>query len=284
MSIIYCIFAKFFQTNNFMASMYKYIVFIGLLFFLSCSTKQEKATKHSMKEDLAKKALLQGTWMDNHTEVPILQIKGDSMYYMDAMPFPVAFKVIGDSLFTYGAQVVSYYIDKLDQYSLELQTEIGDVIQMGRFDESMDSFLFTSEPESSEPSREVIQKDHVSYYNNVRYRGYVYINPSQIKVVRPEYSEEGFKVDHVYYDNVIHICVYEGKKKLFGKDIFKKDFTGIVPDDFLQWAILSDMDFMGVNEKGYQYQATVCIPNVASCYLVNLSIATDGNISYELEQ
>ena len=31
----------------------------------------------------------------------------------------------------------------------------------------------------------------------------------------------------------------------------KKDFEGIIPDDFLQWSILSDMNFKGVDEKGY---------------------------------
>ena len=37
-----------------------------------------------------------------------------------------------------------------------------------------------------------------------------------------------------------------------------------------------------VNKKGYQYQATVCIPNSASCYLIDISISTDGDITYEL--
>ena len=91
--------------------------------------------------------------------------------------------------------------------------------------------LAQPQPEVSEKALEVIQKDQVVFYKNTRYRGYVYINPSQIKVIRPEYSEEGFKVDNVYYDNVIHICVYEGKNKLFGKDIFKTDFKGVVPDN-----------------------------------------------------
>ena len=103
-----------------------------------------------------------------------------------------------------------------------------------------------------------------------------------MKVTRPTYSDEGFKLDNVYYDNVIHICVYEGKNKLFGKDIYKKDFMNVVPEEFLQWAILSDMDFMGVNENGYQYQATVSIPNEITSYVINLSISTDGQIQYTL--
>jgi hypothetical protein len=56
----------------------------------------------------------------------------------------------------------------------------------------------------------------------------------------------------------------------------------VVPEEFLQWAILSDMDFMGVNENGYQYQATVSIPNEITSYVINLSISTDGQIQYTL--
>jgi hypothetical protein len=91
-------------------------------------------------------------------------------------------------------------------------------------------------------------------------------------------------MDNVYYDNIIHICVYEGKNKLFSKDVYKKDFNEVVPEEFLQWAILSDMEFIGVNEKGYQYQATISIPDEITSYIVNLSISTDGNIQYTLKE
>ena len=91
-------------------------------------------------------------------------------------------------------------------------------------------------------------------YKGTRYRGYVYVNPSTMKVVRSSYSEGGISVDNVYYDNVIHICVYEGRRMLYGKDITKKAFAGIFPEDILSQMILADMNFMGVDNKGYQYQ------------------------------
>lgn len=53
-------------------------------------------------------------------------------------------------------------------------------------------------------------------------------------------------------------------------------------DDFLQWAILSDMDFMGVDSKRYHYQATVCVPDGASCYMVNITAGKDGGLAFEL--
>ena len=155
---------------------------------------------------------------------------------------------------------------------------------MNKADDSINSIDFPIQTKKTEAPKEVIQKDQIVFYNNVRYRGYVYINPSQIKVTRPSYSDEGFKLDNVYYDNVIHICVYEGKTKLFGKDIYKKDFSETVPEEFLQWAILSDMEFIGVNENGYQYQATVSIPDEITSYIINLSISKEGNIHYTLKE
>lgn len=262
--------------------MYKYLCIILFSLFFFCHSKQNKNIERN--ENIESKATLQGMWLDENTESPVLQIKGDSIYYFASSISPVSFKVFDDSLITYGeANRTSYQIIKQSTYTLWLQTEIGDLIQLSKVDNTTDSIIFPKNKiEKPKQSTEVIQKDHVVFYNNVRYRGYVYINPSQIKVIRPEYSEEGFQVDNVYYDNIIHICVYEGKNKLFGKDIMKKDFEGIIPDDFLQWSILSDMDFKGVNEKGYQYQASICIPNEASCYLVNISISEKGELSYTL--
>mgnify|MGYP000659395755 CR=1 FL=1 len=54
---------------------------------------------------------------------------------------------------------------------------------------------------------EVIKKDSVVTYDNVRYRGYVYINPSKIKVMRPGVSEEGLGVDNVHISAITDIIV-----------------------------------------------------------------------------
>lgn len=262
--------------------MYKYLIIIIFPLFFSCSNNKQKKNVEK-PENFELKAILQGVWQDENTESPILHIKGDSIYYFDTSIASVYFKIIDDSLITNGTHSTSYHIIKQSEYTLWIQSEIGDLIQLSKVESGMDSIVFPpTAVETPLPSSEVIKKDHIVYHNNVRYRGYVYINPSQMKVVRPEYSEEGFQTDHIYYDNIIHICVFEGKNKLFGKDVAKKDFNGIIPDEFLQWAILSDMDFIGVNENGYQYRASLCIPNETSCYLVNISISEEGELSYSL--
>ena len=90
-------------------------------------------------------------------------------------------------------------------------------------------------------------------YKGTRYRGYVYINPSKMKVIKTVYSDEGIGVDNVYYDNVIHICVYEGKKLLYGKDITKKVFATIFPEEVLNQTILSGKFRLSSRKPDYRY-------------------------------
>lgn len=260
--------------------MYKTLSIVLLLAaFSSCTTSKQKASVQ--EENKEAKALLQGIWLDDNTETALLKIKGDTIYYSDATSAPVAFKIMGDTLMMYGAQPMGYKIEKQGEDSFWFHSAIGDIIRLHKAENMEDSLAFVHEQVVPVYS-EVTKKDSVVTYNNTRYRGYVYINPSKIKVMRPTVSEEGLGVDNVYYDNIIHICVYEGKKSLFAKDITKQMFEGVVPADFLKWAILSDMDFGGVDAKGYHYQATVCIPDGASCYMVNITINTDGKLTYEL--
>ena len=46
-----------------------------------------------------------------------------------------------------------------------------------------------------------------------------------MRVIKTTYSEDGISMDNVYYDNVMHICVYEGKKSLFASDVTNRCLT-----------------------------------------------------------
>jgi hypothetical protein len=248
----------------------------------SCSGQPQKKEEME-KEDLIAKEWLQGTWIDDMTETPLFTAKGDTIYYIDEPAVPVAFKIIEDTLKTYGRKVSNYHIKKQGKSFIWIQSFMGDILQLSKAENSQDS-LWIPRQTPKEKTNNVISKDNVVHYNNQRFRGYVYINPTNIKVHQPEITEEGLEIENIYYDNIIHICVYEGKNKLFGRDMKKQDFESLIPAEYYQRAILSDMEFGGVNAKGYQYQATLCIPNSASCYLVNISITKDGDITYELVQ
>ena len=257
-------------------------VLICISLMSSCSGQPQKKEEME-KEDLMDKEWLQGTWIDDMTETPLFTAKGDTIYYIDEPAAPVAFKIIEDTLKTYGRKVSNYHIKKQGKSFIWIQSFMGDILQLSKAENSQDS-LWIPRQTPKEKTDNVISKDNVVHYNNQRFRGYVYINPTNIKVHQPEITEEGLEIENIYYDNIIHICVYEGKNKLFGRDMKKQDFESLIPAEYYQRAILSDMEFGGVNAKGYQYQATLCIPNSASCYLVNISITKDGDITYELVQ
>ena len=257
-------------------------VLICILLMSSCSGQPQKKEEME-KEDLIAKEWLQGTWIDDMTETPLFTAKGDTIYYIDEPAVPVAFKIIEDTLKTYGRKVSNYHIKKQGKSFIWIQSFMGDILQLSKAENSQDS-LWIPRQTPKEKTDNVISKDNVVHYNNQRFRGYVYINPTNIKVHQAEITEEGLEIENIYYDNIIHICVYEGKNKLFGRDMKKQDFESLIPAEYYQRAILSDMEFGGVNAKGYQYQATLCIPNSASCYLINISITKDGDITYELVQ
>ncbi len=260
--------------------MYRFIIlFICSTILFSC--KSEKNRDEKPTENLMYKEMLQGVWIDDATECPIFNIKGDTIFYADPSNSPTKFKVINDSLFIYGSDVNIYKIQKIDQYNFWFDSMNGDVIQLTKSDNSDDLSSFSFE-EPAQEKNEVIKKDSVIIYKNKRYRGYVYINPSTIKVTQSRVSNEGISVDNEYFDNIIHICVFDGKKKLCSKDINKNMMNEVIPLDFLNKSILSDMNFTGVKGDGYHYQATVCIPNDASCYLVNVVIDNDSNVKFDL--
>ncbi len=230
-------------------------------------------------EDITAKALLQGVWIDDETELPLMRIEGDTIYYADPQNIPVSFKVLRDTLYVYGNNTAAYKIDRQTEYSFWFHSLADEIVKLRKSDNPEDTLVFDTKEVEVIPTTEVVKKDSVVMYKGTRYRGYVYINPSSMKVIRSSYSEEGIGVDNVYYDNVIHICVYEGRRMLYGKDITRKMFAGIFPEETLAQMILADMDFMGVNHEGYRYQATLRVPESSVYSLANITIGFDNRMS-----
>ena len=254
------------------------ILIVLIVSLASCGNRQ--GGEASAKEDLTAKQLLQGIWVDDETEMPLMRIEGDTMYYTNPQSAPVSFKVVRDTIYVYSNEPVAYKIDRQTEYSFWFHLPADEVIRLHKSENEEDSLAFINrEVEVISTTPEVIKKDSVVTYKDTRYRGYVYINPSRMKVFKTSYSENGIGVDNVYYDNVIHICVYEGKKMLYGQDITKKMFADIFPAEVLDQTILADMDFMGVDGKGYHYQATLGIPESSVYNLVNMVIGFDNKMN-----
>lgn len=254
-----------------------YFCFVLLVALMACTPKGEKEREEQGNDSIL--WAMQGVWLDDNTEQPLFKIKKDSIYYASQINVPMHLSVTQDTLTVYGVDTVLYPIVKRGAHILQFYTPIGDLVSLHKAESDTLSFGMTVNV--TQP-REVIKKDSVVMYQNKRYRGYVYINPSTKKIVRPGVTEEGLSIDNVYYDNIIHICVYQGAQKLYAQDITKQMFAGRIPADFLGASILSDMEFTGVDAGGCHYLATLCIPDGA-CFYIGLTIK-DGAMTYQIRQ
>ena len=246
---------------------------------IACNnTKKQNSLEQS--ENVKAKELMQGIWIDDESDIPLLFIKGDTIYYANSQSTPVYFKIIKDTLYTFGNELARYQIDKQTEYSFSFHSLADNIVKLHKSEDPNDSLAFSGKPVEIIPTyTEVTQKDSVVFYNGIRYRAYVYINPSKIKVIKTTYSEEGISMDNIYYDNIMHICIYEGRKCLFSSDITKQMLENVISTDFLQQSILSEMNFKNVDRKGFHYQATVCIPESSVCNIADLSVSFDGKLT-----
>lgn len=233
-------------------------------------------------EDEEAKRALQGIWINKETETVAFYVKADSIFYPDTANTPVRFAIREDTLYMTGAETTAYPIDKIGRNFFKFHSAMGDIVELVRSGNPADSFYFTRRQAVTLTYNEVLKKDTVVYYGGERYHCYVYVNPSRLKVHKTNYTDEGIAVENVYYDNVIHICVYKGRTCLFSRDYSKKSFTGMVPESFLGQAILSNMEFDRADRDGCHFNATVCIPDDAGCYMVGICVDYAGKPEMEL--
>ena len=245
-----------------------------------CKSVDDTGTSPVMENDTIAVAMMQGVWLDDLSGVQKLMVRGDSIYFPNRIDYPLFFKVISDTLFVHGGELAKYPIESMSETDMSFYTASGDLMSLRKSE--TDSLLYGMLEQAEEPKHEVLEKDSIIFNQGVRYRGYVYINETDIKVTSPYISEDGIYMDNVFFDNVIHICVYKGKERLFGKDIRREMFEGIVPQEYLQFSILEDMNFIGVSSQGYTYSATVCSPGSPSCYCVEVFVSKDGELTFTL--
>ena len=124
--------------------------------------------------------------------------------------------------------------------------------------------------------------DSVVMYGGERYHWYIAVNPTKYKVTKTAYNSDGVSVENVYYDNIIHLSLYRGSSRIFSRDIKKQMYAGDVPQQFLEQAVLGNMQYDHTDSHGVHFNATLCIPDGASCYLVETLIGFDGQLTMKL--
>ena len=259
----------------------KYILCLVLVLFCAC---QKGSRLQNMSEDKVAKELLQGIWLNDSTEMAVFQVVGDTFRYAGSNTSSVLFKIIRDSIYLLGDDTLSYKIVRQGENIFWINTATDIIMKLHRSDdESQLAFVPQSEPDPVNVIQEYVEKDSVIVYNDIRDRGYVFINPSHYKVVRTMFDDNGIWVENVYYDNIIHICVYNGANELYGRDINKQLFSEYVDAGELSASILSDMDFVAVDDAGYHYRAMLTVPESAASQVFELVISPEGNLQIKVE-
>lgn len=251
----------------------------------SCSGKGNDAANGGQTADSTQSvSMLQGVWLDNDTEMPVMKVRGDTIALANRAASAFRFVVSGDTLFAQDTEHTIYYIRQLTEQDFSFYTTFGDTVRLHKAEDEA-AWMVDATQAMLQPT-EVLKKDSVLTYDGKRYRGYVYVNPSTRKVLVPEVTGEGLVIDNVYYDNVIHVCVYQGKRKMCSRDITRDQFAGVIPDSFLRNAILSDMDFVGVGAGGYFYRAIICSASShgTSSYYVKVCLNDEGVLNIQLIQ
>lgn len=253
-----------------------YIVLLCFLGLIGCG--QKNGAEQSQPESRQAKQMLQGVWVDEESEELVFRAKGDSVYYPDTITMPAYFRIYGDSLYMNSAQ---YLILKQSPHVFWFENLNGDVVKLRKSTETTDEQMFGKQKTKVLQITEMTRRDTVVFYDGQRYHCYIDISPTKYKVEHSSYNSGGVEVNNVYYDNIIHLSIYRGADRLFSKDIRKQHYQ-MVPQGFLEQAVLGNMMLRHVDSKGFHFHATLCIPDGASCYQVETIISHTGKMSMHL--
>ena len=250
-----------------------------MLLIMACGHQRQEGVDQSREpaEDKQAKALLQGIWMDDETGEISFRVKGDTIYYPDMTSQPAYFCIVDDSL-ELGTSKMKYAIVKQSAHVFHFENQNGDVVRLVKSDDQEDEEVFRQQPPKVMVYTEVVKWDSVVMHAGERYHLYVAINPTKYKVLAKSYSDDGMEVENVYYDNIIHVSLYQGSRQLFSRDFRKQLYERLIPRNFLEQAVLSNMEFVKADAAGFHFNATLCIPDGASCYMVDNTISRDGQL------
>ena len=226
------------------------------------------------------KQMLQGIWVDSETGDVSFRVNGDTIFYSDSTSMPAYFKIVGDSLIL--GSSTSYGIIKQSPLVFWFTNQNGDVVKLQKSDDPTDELEFERDKPHVLSYTQQVKKDSVVMYNGERYHWYIAINPTKYKVVKRSYNDDGLEVENVYYDNIMHISIFHGAHQIFSSDFKKQMYSKIVPAGFLEEAVLGAMDFSHIDADGLHFDATLCIPDGASCYMVDTQIAFTGKQTMNL--
>lgn len=254
----------------------KKLLTIAVLMVVLVGCRQNNSS--TLPDDKEAKAMLQGVWVDEESGDVTFRVKGDTIYFSDATSMPTYFRIYEDSL--YLASGTAYGIVKQTEHLFWFKNQNSDLLKLQKGDDN-DVELEHGSPSVLTYTHQV-KVDSVVTYNNTRYHWYIAINPTKYKVTKRTFNDDGLEVENVYYDNIMNVSVFQGAHKIFSSDFRKQQYSDFVPASFLDEAIFANMTFSHIDAAGLHFNATLCIPDGATCYMVESTISYTGAMSMKL--
>ena len=256
----------------------KNLLTISILMVVLVACNQNNSSV--LPDDKEAKARLQGVWLDDESGDVSFRVNGDTIYFADDTSMPAYFRIYEDSL--YMASGTAYGVVKQTEHLFWLNNQNGDLLKYRKSDGSEEESVQETASPSVLTYTHQVKVDSVVTYNGKRYHWYIAINPTKYKVSKRSYNEDGLEVENVYYDNIMHLSVFLGANRLYSCDFRKQQYNGIVPEAFLDEAILANMEFSFIDADGLHFNSTLCIPDGATCYMVETTVSYTGMASMKL--
>lgn len=254
-----------------------YLMIPVALLSLGCNNKGERDML-AEEENLSAKKELQGIWIDENEGDATFCMKGDTVYFPDETSAPLYFRIEKDSFVLYGANVTKYPIVKQTTHLFEFENQNGEHVRLVKSNDAGYIRLFDRQRVVLVNQNKLIKRDTVVYNDNEKYHCYVQVNPTTYKVYRATCNDDGVEVDNVYYDNIVHLSIFHGSKKLYSSNVTKNDFDKQVSRQFLKQSVLSDMTFYKIDHEGIHCFAILGIPNSPSNFMVEFVVSYEGKI------
>ena len=244
----------------------------------SCGNTPEK--NNTQTEDLEAKKTIQGIWVDELEGDCVFRVKGDTIYYTDSLSEPVRFHICADTLYLESSHPTTYHLNKLSDHVLRFVNNDGDEISLVKSDDKSLVSLFEKIKKSISHINqgELIKRDSVLTVGDKRLHAYIQVNPTTYKVYHSSVNDDGVTVDHAYFDNIIHIALYDGARKVINRDYRKKDFSAHVPKEYIDKCILSDIIIEKATPEEVTFVAILSTPDTYTSYHINIVVGIDGNV------
>lgn len=251
----------------------------SVLLTSSCSSSKAPQSQE-LEEDLQAKQSIQGVWINEDQGNCAFKVKGDTIYYTDSLSEPVRFRILADTLYLENSSSTKYQLLKMTEHTIRFINSDGDEVMLTKTNapEYLELFEKSVRAKVNINQGVLIKRDTILTANDKRFHAYSQVNPTTYKVLRQTVNEEGVSVDQAFYDNIVHIAVYDGAKKLLSRDYRKDDFAAQVPKEYLSRCILSDITIEKATSEGVFFMAILTEPDSYTSYRVSIIVDANGKV------